>query len=273
MEKENKVDYLEVDDSINGQNYVCLSFISPESLIQNKEAFQTAKFLQSIAHEKEKDFKYFYNLYLDYTYKYSEKLQNDFDKENDFKNNIRGVKVRGVYQTEKEARNKAKILQSKDSTFNIFVGQVGHWLPWEPCADKVSDEVFMNEQLNEMVEKYKENEVNKDMLYESEKRDKMKLNMENKMKENQEQTNNVDDSIQGSDPWMKNNLESVESVDPVEPVESVESVESVDPVESVESVDPVEPVESVESVDPVEPVDPVDPVESIESVESVESVE
>ena len=42
--KDKKVDYLEVDDVIPGQNYVCLSFLSPEELIQNKEAFNTAKF-------------------------------------------------------------------------------------------------------------------------------------------------------------------------------------------------------------------------------------
>ena len=42
--KDKKVDYLEVDDAIPGQNYVCLSFLSPEELIQNKEAFNTAKF-------------------------------------------------------------------------------------------------------------------------------------------------------------------------------------------------------------------------------------
>ena len=45
--KPEKVDYLEVDSPIAGQNYVCMSFISPESLIQNKEGFKCAKFLQS----------------------------------------------------------------------------------------------------------------------------------------------------------------------------------------------------------------------------------
>ena len=47
-------DYLEVDDPINGQNYVCLSFVSPDNMIQNKEAFKTAKYLQSIASDKVK---------------------------------------------------------------------------------------------------------------------------------------------------------------------------------------------------------------------------
>ena len=46
-EKSEKIDYLEVDESIPGQNYVCMSFLSPESLIQNKEAFKCTKFLQS----------------------------------------------------------------------------------------------------------------------------------------------------------------------------------------------------------------------------------
>ena len=32
-------DYLEVDDRIPGQNYVCISFVSPEDVLQQKEFF------------------------------------------------------------------------------------------------------------------------------------------------------------------------------------------------------------------------------------------
>ena len=46
-EVEEKIDFLEVDDPIGGQNYVCISFVDPDEIIQNKEAFKTAKFLQS----------------------------------------------------------------------------------------------------------------------------------------------------------------------------------------------------------------------------------
>ena len=49
-EEDTKVDYLEVDDPIPGQAFVCLSFVSPESMIQAKEGFKVAKFLQSYAH-------------------------------------------------------------------------------------------------------------------------------------------------------------------------------------------------------------------------------
>ena len=262
-------DYLEVDDPINGQNYVCLSFVSPETLIQNKEAFKTAKFLQSMAHEKEKDFKYFYNLYQDFCYKHHDKLQKDFDKENDMKTNVRGVKIRGVFQTEEEARRRAKTLQTRDSSFNVFVGPVGYWLPWDPCADHVQDEEFMNEQLNEMIKKYKENEINKDILYEQEKREKMKDSLkkedipeepeDNQKSEETEET--ISDSLQEEDPWMKN--KSIEKA--VE--ESVEDIvgETKEP-EPEETKDPEVEPEPEETKDPEPEVEP-EPEETKEPVE------
>ena len=46
-------DYLDVDEPVNGQNWACLSFVSPEKLIHNKEVFKMCKFLQSICKEKD----------------------------------------------------------------------------------------------------------------------------------------------------------------------------------------------------------------------------
>ena len=53
MSNDEKIDYLEVDDPIPGQNYVCLSFVSPETLMESKEGFKVAKFLQSICKDKD----------------------------------------------------------------------------------------------------------------------------------------------------------------------------------------------------------------------------
>ena len=39
-----KEDFLEVDQSIPGQNYVCLSFVSPENVLNNKELYYAHKF-------------------------------------------------------------------------------------------------------------------------------------------------------------------------------------------------------------------------------------
>jgi len=253
-----KEDYLEVDDPINGQSYVCLSFVSPENMIQNKEAFKTAKFLQSIAKDKEKDFKYFYNQYNDFMYKHHDNIQRDFDKDNKMKTNIRGVKVRGVFQTEEEARRKAKSLQVRDSSFNVFIGPVGYWLPWDPCADNVAEEEFMNDQLNDMIKKYKENEVNKDKLYEDDKRDKIKrAGEENEVKEkelelekekekelenanNIEEVENIGSSLDDDDPWMKNKLsKDLEPESVTDPIpEEQDNVEEVSPPPAPTSIEP-----------------------------------
>ncbi len=186
-EEDKKIDYLEVDEAIPGQNYVCLSFLSPESLIQNKEAFKVVKFLQSYCKEQKLKFDDVYSKYQDFVYKYEDKLQRDFDEQNDFQTSIRGLKVRGVYDTHQAAADRAKKLSIRDSGFHTFVGQVGYWLPWDPNADKVADEVFQNSQLNDMMEKYQENNVNRDMFYEEQKRDKIKAAQEEVRKAKEEE--------------------------------------------------------------------------------------
>ena len=45
-ENEIKEDFLEVDPKIPGQNFVCLSFVSPEKVLKQKEVFFTTKFLE-----------------------------------------------------------------------------------------------------------------------------------------------------------------------------------------------------------------------------------
>ena len=176
--QEKKPDYLEVDEAISGQNYVCLSFLSPETLIHNKEAFKCVKFLQSYCKDQKLNFDDVYSKYQDFTYKYEDKLQRDFDEQNEFQTSVRGLKVRGVFDTRQAAEDRAKKLSIRDSAFHTFVGQVGYWLPWDPNADKVADEVFQNNQLNDMMEKYQENNVNRDIFYEEQKRDKIKAAQE-----------------------------------------------------------------------------------------------
>ena len=223
-ENEDKIDYLEVDDQISGQNYVCLSFVSPETMIDSKEAFKVSKFLQSVCKDKDMDFKKTMEQYKDFTYKFSEDLQKDFDEQNDFKTNIRGLKVRGTYNTKDEAERRAKKLQGLDSDFHVFVGQVGYWLPWDPNADKIEDESFINSQLNDMMEKYKENTLDKDIFYEEQKRDKVKAAREEVIRKKKEQAaqekleNVSEEDVDGKD---------VDGKDVEEPEEEVEVIKEV----------------------------------------------
>ena len=101
-------DFLEVDTQISGQNYCCISFLSPEKIMKDKNAFYITKFLQSYCKEKKIEYTDIEKEYANFSYKHAEKLQKDFDESCDFKTNVRGVKVRGVYDSRREAESRAK---------------------------------------------------------------------------------------------------------------------------------------------------------------------
>jgi len=176
-----KEDFLEVDSKIPGQNYVCLSFVSPEKVLKQKETFFVTKFLDFMMNDKEQltqdirqkmlsnDIKIDYDtvskLYEDWKYSKTEELEAQFFEVNDYRTSMRGLKVRGVYDSYKEATVRAQVLRRKDPTFNVFVGQVGYWLPWDPECETVQEQEYQEGQLNELVKKYKENLDSKDNLY------------------------------------------------------------------------------------------------------------
>tara|TARA_B100000575_G_C23142410_1_gene665295 strand:- start:3428 stop:4207 length:780 start_codon:yes stop_codon:yes gene_type:complete len=184
-----KEDFLEVDPQIRGQNYCCISFVSPEETLQNKDIFFVHKFLNNIQqrynhlecllhkhitdddrkkHEVS-EFKMTNNelqdRYKDFLYVNQEKLESEFYEKNDFKTTVRGVKVRGVYDTQAEAQSKAKKLQQTDRSFNVYIGQVGYWLPWDPNPLKIDNQEYAEQELNTLVKKYKENQEKKDIHF------------------------------------------------------------------------------------------------------------
>lgn len=117
-----KVDYLDEDPPLRGQNWVCVSFLSPEGVKNCK---------------------------------------------------IRGLKVRGTYATREEADRRAKELGQTDKDFDIFVGEVGKWLPWNPDPDEAEDEVFRDDQdqLNNLMKAKKENMAKAQQVQEERKRE------------------------------------------------------------------------------------------------------
>lgn len=201
-------DYLEVDKPVPGQNYCCLSFVSPDKVIDQKikymfyhyqkqrlnnynkmftEAFNVLvseqedgmvelsrlfdmkKSLDKLYEEDNVEYADFKEKYDDFLFKDEQRVGDEFDKLNDFKTSVRGVKIRGVYDTRREAEMRAKTLQHLDQKFNIFVGQVGYWLPWDPESNNVEDQEYMNEELNTLVKEKKKNEDKKNMFYEEQK--------------------------------------------------------------------------------------------------------
>jgi hypothetical protein len=75
---------------------------------------------------------------------------------------MRGLKVRGVTGSHGEAVAMAKKLQRSDPIHNIFLGEVGKWLPWDPKPHQVQDQEYAEDQLNQLMKKYKDNEEARD---------------------------------------------------------------------------------------------------------------
>lgn len=260
MDNQDKLleDYLEVDKQINGQNFVCLSVVNPEKVLQKKEEFLFYNYyklktqehierlesnLKSVLEKKDedtntiqikdilhfknnmqkgfeldtKDFKDFKEKYEDYIFSHSLKVCEEFDKNNKFQTSVRGIKIRGVYDTNREAEVRAKVLQKIDPTFDVFVGQVGYWLPLTFETNHIENNEYANDQLNNLVKSYKDNQDKKDMFYQERTKEmkenaakevrehKKKEDTEHKIEEHQD-TKELQETIENlsmPDPWLE----------------------------------------------------------------------
>ena len=82
--------------------------------------------------------------------KNEERLNERFNKENQFQTSVRGLKIRGSFHTQEEAELNCKKLREIDPNHDIFVGPVGIWIPWDPDAYKTGRIEFMEEELNQL---------------------------------------------------------------------------------------------------------------------------
>lgn len=113
MTEEKYVDHLNEDDLIPSQQFVCLSFLSPEKIdpavLKNKDT------------------------------------------------TMRGVKIRGVFAKLEDAKEFSVKLREKDPLFNIYVGPVGKWLPWD-STEHTEEENYQEKELNDLMAAYKQNQ-------------------------------------------------------------------------------------------------------------------
>ena len=111
--------------------------------------------------------------YDDFLYKNQQTLEESFFAKNEFRTTIRGLKVRGVTGTHGEAVAMSKKLQRNDTLHNIFVGEVGKWLPWDPKPHQVQEQEYAEDQLNTLMKGYKNNEEAKDKFVSEQRKDAM----------------------------------------------------------------------------------------------------
>jgi len=195
-----ETDYLDEDKPLRGQNFVCLSFISPEDVLIDKEIYFFSKFTEGFSSQMTELLNGLKNKYPDDAdmidvvrennshlfsvqelqdqYKFfkgvnSENLEKDFLKINDFKTSMRGIKVRGVFDTLKEAQTRAEVLKRMGDKFDIYVAQVGCWCPWSPNPEDLQDQEYSENTLNTLMKKYKDNIQYKDEVYQDRKDEKI----------------------------------------------------------------------------------------------------
>jgi hypothetical protein len=217
------VDLLDEDKPIAGQKFACLSFISPEEIIKNKQLFFFEKFLKNFEFKKTfekytqflnflsykynvdfnkltKDMEEFVeeekdNLFLtslDDEYKSfidakEEQLTKEYNEKHEFQTNTRGLKVRGVFATQEEAELKCKMLRQEDSNHDVYVGPVGMWMPFHPEAYKTGRVEYLEKELNELMAQKKQNdEVSKEEFKKRVKDSKRKAIEENVAKAEKE---------------------------------------------------------------------------------------
>jgi hypothetical protein len=217
-------DYLDVDKPLPGQNYYCISFVSPDKVLEQKELYmyyhyeqafyqkftkiaestlaatidgcedgkvdiadvvKLKKSLLAACAEEKVAWPEFKSKFEDFRYRDEEKIGEVFDKANNFRTSVRGVKVRGVFDTKREADVRAAVLQRQDPLFDVFVGQIGYWCPWDPNPTKIADIEYLNTDLNKLVKEY--NEAKKDQFYTEQKTQRAKdaLSAEERVKHQQ----------------------------------------------------------------------------------------
>jgi hypothetical protein len=190
------VDLLEEDKPIAGQKFVCVSFVSPENILKQKQLFFFEKFLKQWDLNKSMDkfvqflnfmaFKYNMSFdditndfkdfvkdekdeiaksnmdddYKTFIDKNEEELEKQFGISHSFQTSTRGLKIRGAYPTMEEAELRCKMLREIDPNHDILVGPVGMWMPWEPEAYKTGRVEYMEDELNQLMHEKSKNEAN-----------------------------------------------------------------------------------------------------------------
>lgn len=156
-------DYLDNDEPINGQKFVCLSILTNKSI----------KDLSS-----------------------GEVVKSD--------NNARGIKIRGVYNTMEEAKKRCEQIRQFDKVFNVFVGEVGSWLPWDDDPETAEEAVYAEEKLNQLMKSFKEQQIKAKEYHEIRKQQLVEQSIKSSQKDVEEKSPDDDKNINNI---IENNIE------------------------------------------------------------------
>lgn len=248
-----KEDYLDVDPPVRGQKYVSLSYLCPEDILDDKNVFVFEEFLKGFSSQmamlfdnlaqkypddkplidtiRENNLDLFDGKELQEKYRFFYKtnaasLEEVFHERNNFRTTIRGIKVRGVYANKKEGEAHIMKLKAHDKHHNIWLGEVGAWLPFADNPNEVENQTYPEESLNKLMKEYMKNrEMSKEYF---EKRHDEVLKNAKSVLNHEEGTTSFQVMNNNEDVWLKRKVEG-DVVDVVEAVaESSDALVSPD---------------------------------------------
>ena len=245
------VDMLEEDKPIAGQKFACVSFVSPEKVIRQRELFNFQQFLNQWDMNKSLEkFNHFLN-FLAYKYNLNfdnvskdlqdfckdekdklfattldddfknfidtneERLEESYKKAHGFQTSVRGLKVRGCYPTQEEAELRCKMLREVDPNHDVYVGPVGLWMPFHPESYKTGRVEYMEDELNQLMHEKNKNETNAKVEFDKRIRETKEKAMEDNKKKALESGNVLTQTIdaQGNLISVKDMRENVSVAD------------------------------------------------------------
>lgn len=85
-----------------------------------------------------------------------------------------GLKIRGCFNTEEEARQHVKVLMESDARFDVYVVNMYEWLLIPPRVEDINDTHYQEEYLETLINGYHKNQVEAKKFFEQRKMDVMR---------------------------------------------------------------------------------------------------
>ena len=142
-------------------NYDDTTFISPKEektdVLKSEVKIESGKKIDYLKEDDVTDQKYYCISFLT-----PDQLENKSNLD------VRGFKVRGMYNNEDDAKDRCKNLYNVESSVNTYVGNIGHWVAWEDNSENAEDFEYANDELNNLMKAHKENQEKVKMFNSSE---------------------------------------------------------------------------------------------------------
>jgi hypothetical protein len=157
---------------------------------------------------------------------------------------VRGIKIRGVFESEAAAESRKDYLHKIDPYQHIFGAPVGRWCSWDDDEENIEKVMYANEKLNTLMKMQKEQSEkirdhdNERQVIARQNANKQRKMMEKREKKNQkvmEKTNKNTEEIVANE-LVATNIDQMQGLSTQEMIEKINALKNPDPLKSTYKV-------------------------------------